>query len=427
MSVQRVPELGLEPTPLRVGTPSVRVAAVGDLAFGREVAVRLQIQGPEHPFRMVRSLLADADLRFGNLEYPLTTSSQRHPIVRHRHESAPPEAVKALAHAGFDVLSVANNHIFDCLDDGLADSVSSLRRHGIGCVGAGSHLAAARAPAVRVVNKLRLGFLAYTFPLHQIATENSGGCAPNDPEIMWEDVRRLKAQVEHVLVSIHAGPEFSYYPTVECQRESRALLNEGATAVLYHHGHVPKGIEVYRERLIAYGLGNFLCDIHDPYFRSAGCDLVDVGMVLYLDLDPMGIVSFGVRPTRISPALTVEPVEGAQREKLTHFVSSISRPLYDTAALAALQVRRSLGAKVQRLMEKARRNGLHRLLRELAADVRDGFVRAVRTRFRTWALRRALRNSPHHIEPNSLAFGDSQQPASVRPPLLGQFPPSERR
>jgi len=421
-----VPAIPLEPTSLRPGTPRVRVAAVGDLAFGPGVARQLQAQGPEYPFRNIRFLLADADLRFGNLEYPLTTSPRRHPIVRHGHECAPPEAVKALAHAGFDVLSVANNHIFDCLDDGLADSVSLLARHGIGCVGAGSSLAAARAPAVRVVNNMRLGFLAYTFPLHQIATENSCGCAPNDPEIMCEDVRCLKPHVDHIFVSIHAGPEFSTYPTVECQRDSRALLDEGATAVLHHHGHVPKGIEVYRERLIAYGLGNFLCDIHDPYFRSARCDLVDVGMILYLDLDPLGVVSFSVHPTRITPGLAVEPVDDALRESLTRFVDSISQPLYDTAALATLQVGRSIGAKVQRLILKARRNGLHKLFRELCADVTNAFVRQVWDGFRTWALHRELRKSPHHIEPNRPVLNHmTPEPPHVNPSTIGRLPASE--
>jgi hypothetical protein len=237
---------------------------------------------------------------------------------------------------------------------------------------------------------------------------------------MCEDVRGLKAHVDHILVSVHAGPEFSYYPTMECQRDSRALVDEGATAVLYHHGHVPKGIEVYRERLIAYGLGNFLCDIHDPYFQSAPCDLVEVGIVLYLDLDSNGIVSFRVHPTRISPALTVEPLEDVQREKVTRFVSSISQPLYDPAALTTLQVRRSLVAKVRRLIQKARRNGIPQVLRELSADVTNKFVRGVSNRFRSWALHTELRKSPYHIEPNR-----PMEPVKMSPSTLGRLPPNE--
>ncbi len=357
------------------GAVKASLAVVGDLMLGAGVAQAMSERGAGHTFGLVKPLLAKADIRFANLEWPLTATGRRHPVIRHRPRSVPVRAIEAITDAGFTVVSVANNHIFDCVDDGLADTISLLREHGIVWTGGGASLAAARAPAIQEAHGIRVGFQAYTFGLHQIAGIDLPGCAPNDPKLMLEDVRRLKDQVEHVFVSLHTGPdageEFFFYPSVQRQRTCRSLIDEGATAVFCHHCHVPQGIEVYGGGLIAHGLGSFITDIHDWYFQSAQppfIDYIDRTMLLQLELDSAKLLRFSVHPTCVGEDLAVRPLEGDERATFLRFLQDISTALYDPAALARQIPSRAFSAKLNRLLRKARKNGLRSLAAELFRD-----------------------------------------------------------
>ena len=343
--------------------------------LGAGVAEKMSEHGRDHTFRQVKPLLARADIRFANLEWPLTSTTRRHPVIKHRARSVPATAIAAIKDADFTVVSVANNHIFDCIDDGLADTISLLRENGIGWTGGGGSLAAARAPAIVEAEGLRFGFQAYTFPLHQIAASGLPGCAPNDPKLMAEDVRRLKDRVDHVIVSMHTGPdageEFFFYPSPRRQRTCRMLIDEGATAVLCHHCHVPQGIETYGGGLIAHGLGSFVTDIHDWYFQSTQppfLDYIDRTFVLELDFDDARLLSFSVHPTYVAEDLAVRPQEGTDCEDFLLFLQEISAPLSDEARLASLIPSRSLRAKLDRLARKAKKNGVTSLAAELLGD-----------------------------------------------------------
>ena len=164
-------------------TPALRLAAVGDVALGLRVGQVLEAQGPNFCLSPVKHLLSDCDFRLGNLEFPLTRARHPHPVIKHHPMHASPATVETLVDARFDLMGIANNHIFDYLIEGLDETVASLRQRGIGCVGAGSTLAAARRPAIRSVNGVTLAFLAYTFPRHQIASFDIPGCAPAHPEV----------------------------------------------------------------------------------------------------------------------------------------------------------------------------------------------------------------------------------------------------
>ncbi|UCF19802.1 MAG: CapA family protein [Gemmatimonadota bacterium] len=383
------------------GAVKAKLAVVGDLMLGAGVAQAMSEHGAGHTFRQVKGLLGEADIRFANLEWPLTATGRRHPVIRHRARCVPMRAIEAVTDAGFTVVSVANNHIFDCIDEGLADTIRLLREHGIAWTGGGASLAAARTPAIQESHGIRFGFQAYTFQLHQIAGVDFPGCAPSDPKLMLEDVRRLKDQVDHVIVSLHTGPdageEFFFYPTVRRQRTCRMLIDEGATAVFCHHCHVPQGIEIYGGGLIAHGLGSFITDIHDWYFQSAQppfIDYIDRTMLLRLDLDSTRLLSFSVHPTRVGEDLAVRPLEGDERVAFLRFLQDISALLYDPAALARQTPSRALSAKLARLLRKARKNGIRSLAGELLRDtlgrldglfLEPGRVRALEQQLRSRA------------------------------------------
>jgi hypothetical protein len=380
------------------------MAAVGDIMLGAGVGEAISRHAPGQVFRAVKPVLSECDIVFGNLEAPLTDTETRHPLIRHRPRWAPPIAVEALRDAGFTVVSLANNHIFDCLDAGLAQTIALLRQHGIDHAGAGANMMQARSPALLSAGDVQLGLLAYTYPLHQVATSVTPGCAANDPRTMLEDVRRVKSRVDHVVVSLHTGPDvgrdFFFYPSLERQAICRKLLEAGATAVLCHHCHAPQGIEVYRGGVIAHGLGSSITDTHDSYLRSAEApysDYVNKGLVVVLQLGRDSLIDVEIHPTFIADDLTVQLIDGGERGEFLEFIEAISEPLYDPDKLRKRLPDRTLSAKVRRLAVKARTGGVLQLLNEVLHDAARLFEDRMILPRRVAALRRRLRLSPFPI------------------------------
>ena len=158
--------------------------------------------------------------------------------------------------------------------------------------------------------------------------------------------------------------------------------------------------EVYEGKLIAYSMGNFLCDIHDSYFQSVGSPYVNKGMILYLNLDTSRLLSFEIQPTVIGDDLVVRPADDVERQELFALIESISAPLYDAEMLRSLNPSRTVAAKLGRLAARAKANGIGALLEELCANVLAFLDRIVLQPGRVRTLTRQLKTSRFHIEPN---------------------------
>jgi len=260
------------PEPTSTATPSgvVNLMAVGDIMLGRTVGEQAQAQGSEIVFAGVQSVFDSADVLVGNLECALTSGGeQQHKTFTF---AAPPEAARALALAGFDVLSLANNHAMDFGSQGLFDTFDNLGQNGIASVGAGANAAEAHAPVILERNGLRLAFLAYTdvpkensgFDTHSwIATDSQPGIAWADTAQITADVSAAKAQADVVIVQLHAGHEVNAYIhpiTSGQQAEAHAAIDAGAALVIGSHPHILQRLELYHGGLIAYSLGNFVFD-----------------------------------------------------------------------------------------------------------------------------------------------------------------------
>ncbi len=234
---------------------------VGDLMLSRGVAYQIKKHGNDftYPFEKIADTLRSADLAFGNLEGPISSrGTNQGSIYSFR---ADPRVIEGLTFAGFDALSLANNHIFDWGKFAVEDTINLLRKNNIRPVGAGMNYDDANAARVVAIGDLRLAIFAYTNLYPKTLWANGGvGISEFDPEKIRDRIRAIRENVDIIIVSLHWGEEYAPHPS-EYQKEiAHALVDAGADIIVGHHPHVVQEVERYNGGWIAYSLGNFVFD-----------------------------------------------------------------------------------------------------------------------------------------------------------------------
>lgn len=247
-----------------------RVAFVGDLYVEREEPASAIAAAAPY-------LKANYDLRFANLEAPLSTRGKLKRSFPWANLRAHPRNVAVLPAGGFDIVSLANNHTMDYGPEALMDTVALLDEHRIRYVGAGENWDRAWRTEVLEAGGVRVGFLAveatqWTWIEHDAMPARPGMAAvfvsPFFPDHvdgyrlrhLLETVEQARAAVDALAVSIHWGVSVSHQVCTYQQAVGRQLIDRGADVVIGHHPHILQGAEVYRGRPIFYSLGNFLFD-----------------------------------------------------------------------------------------------------------------------------------------------------------------------
>ncbi|MGX7895330.1 CapA family protein [Tsuneonella sp. HG222] len=261
--------------------------AVGDLAMDRD--------DYDESFVATRDILAGAAISFGQLETSFAERGVRLPQARHA-VLARPDGAAALGRAGFDVVSMAGNHVLDWGHDAFFETRDNLIAAGVEVVGAGRTIREARQPYCKTLDDgSRVALLAYSSILPQAywADERRPGCAPmraftvyeqiehdqpgtparihtyphrEDLAALESDIRSAKAQADVVVVSLHWGIHFVRAAIADYQRDvARAAVAAGADAIIGGHAHILKGIEVIDGKPVFYSLCNFATDLRmDP-------------------------------------------------------------------------------------------------------------------------------------------------------------------
>jgi poly-gamma-glutamate capsule biosynthesis protein CapA/YwtB (metallophosphatase superfamily) len=248
--------------------PRARLAAVGDLLLPVDPTGHRPPRPIDQIFAGVRDILAEADLVLGNLECTLPGDGETVPTEPRVISS--PEMIRAIQPAGFHVVSLANNHTFDCFQRGFANLRCLLDELGIRYFGAGGNLEEATAPAVLEAGGVRVAFLGAAdrrSGTRPFAGPAQWGVAPLDVDRLCRQIRELRSELGHVIVSPHWGQERLSIPSPEQVDQARRLIDAGASMVLGHHPHVLQGLELHQGRPIAYSLGNFVaCEV--PYVNG---------------------------------------------------------------------------------------------------------------------------------------------------------------
>lgn len=217
------------------------------------------------PFLKIKDVLQDADILFGNLESVISNKGTR--IGSIYSFRADPRAMEGLSYAGFDIVSLANNHAFDYNREAFEDTLNRLNDNQILYTGAGFNKEEAHSPSIIKLNDTKIGFLGYTEFLYPyaFANENLSGITELTEENMKNDIQKAKNDVDILVVTFHYGDEYQKKPNEYQKNISRKAIDYGADIIIGHHPHVTQPVEKYKGKYIAYSLGNF---IFDQYFSE---------------------------------------------------------------------------------------------------------------------------------------------------------------
>ena len=238
----------------------IEIVFAGDVMFERSIEDTIQEHGPHYPFEEVRPCIQAADYAIVNLETAVTEGGEPEP--KQFTFRTGPESLEGLAYAGFDAVSLANNHAMDYGKEGLKDTFHALDAAGIGYVGAGVDKNEAYEPHVIEIGGTVIHLHAYSQVLPTTdwyAREEQPGIASGYQKQRVTDAIEASDQVaDYVLVYMHWGTERTLEPEEATREYALKMTEAGADAVIGAHPHVLQGVEYVNGKPVAYSIGNFL-------------------------------------------------------------------------------------------------------------------------------------------------------------------------
>lgn len=228
------------------------------LIIGGDFCLRwFRNKSPEDLFSSnIVNLVREADWGIVNLECPITTSKRKFLKVGHFIRGDKRE-LEYLQYLGFNVLTLANNHIKDYGEKGVLDTIEGANNRGFNSLGAGKNVFEAMQPLVLTKYGIKIGLINVSDAEFAYATKKSAGASPFFIPEVSEKIMELRSQVDTLIVIVHAGIEHYHYPYPKLVTKYRFLLKIGADVVIGHHPHVVQGIEKLHGKYIFYSIGNF--------------------------------------------------------------------------------------------------------------------------------------------------------------------------
>lgn len=207
-------------------------------------------------------MMRKADVMVANSEF--TISDRGTPIPNKIYTfRALPKRVSIYHDMGVDLLTLANNHVYDFGELAFGDMLETLEKNNLPYIGAGRNINEASKPYYFIVNGYKIGFVNATraekYILTPAATETTGGVLrAYDPTLFIETIKKTKEESDYVIALIHWGKEDSHELENVQKETGKLYIDAGADALIGTHAHVLQGVEFYNDKLIAYNLGDFI-------------------------------------------------------------------------------------------------------------------------------------------------------------------------
>jgi poly-gamma-glutamate synthesis protein (capsule biosynthesis protein) len=336
---------------VRESTGEVTLVAVGDIMLGDTpertgsgVGSVIRQYGPRFPFTQIAGEIKGANIAFGNLE-SVVPGPDRWMKRRYPQIGMSSEAIDGLTYAGFNVVSLANNHAMQHGKEGVLRTIRLLDCQKIRSIGI-------EAPERQIHNcfvyeegDVKVRLLGYNCrpPKYSRAPLYVQG----DLNRIIDDIRCTRRKSDICVVSLHWGDEFVECPSPGQVRMAHAVLDAGAHLIIGHHPHIPQGIEQYGEGLVAYSLGNFVFDLRQRRFRKT--------MILKCRFSKSGIVDFEVRPVLINGLHQPEIARGSTSYRLLDEFARLSSMISPDGMVSNDEAAHAYERLVKRRVRQVRR------------------------------------------------------------------------
>ena len=238
----------------------IRVTFAGDAMMDWSVKETVKQRGPDYPFLHIKEELTASDLSVVNLETAITTGGIK--VPKEYNFRSDPISLTGLKNAGFQLVSLANNHSFDFGQSGFNDTIANLKDYQLDYIGGGLNKEEAYGAKTYTIKGRTIKVLAFSRVLPDfswVATESKPGLANGyDLSLIENTIKKEKVDADFLFVYIHWGVETKRSPEAFQRDWAKTMIDAGADGVIGSHPHVLQGFEYYKGKPIAYSLGNFL-------------------------------------------------------------------------------------------------------------------------------------------------------------------------
>jgi len=265
-------------------------------------------------------LKGENDILLGNLECPISKVSEKTGL-RKREFLADPSVAKALKNIGFDILSIANNHINQHGHKAIHETVKHLLESGIRPTGYKPEGTTEQQPVIIECCGRKIGIVSFSqvcdhFEVSPIYYENNLKDA-----VLADRVLKTKPACDFLVILLHWGDEFISRPSRQQIALAHQLVDNGADLILGCHSHTIQGSESYKGKTIIYSMGNFLLNMPSKQCRSSFVAIVEVA--------PDGRQTLNQVPVWLNCKGVPEVAKGKKRDGIIERIKSANNHLLE--------------------------------------------------------------------------------------------------
>ncbi|MCA1031504.1 CapA family protein [Bacillus timonensis] len=297
----------------------ISIIFAGDALFDWSVKETIRAKGPDYPFEFVKAEVEKADYAVVNLETAVTDTANQKDTTQLYNFKSDPIALEGLVNAGFDMVSLANNHALDYQLAGFLDTIRHVENYGLEYIGAGQNEQEAYG-AKRVTIKGKelkfMGFSRFMPSTTWYAGVNKPGIASAyQEEKVIEAIKRESSEGDLLFVYIHWGVEKNNQPEHWQRDYARRMIEAGADAIIGAHPHVLQGFEYINGKPVAYSLGNFL---FPDYVKGKTAETGLLTLTIQEDKIGMSFSPYTIHKDQI------KKVDETERKRLLSYLEAIS-------------------------------------------------------------------------------------------------------
>ena len=307
----------------------MKIIVAGDFCPRYRVADLFERENYKIVLGEVKDIISEADYSIVNFECAVTKGGEK-PIEKcGPNLQCSEKGVEAVKWAGYDCVTLANNHFLDYGKKGVEQTLETCDKYGVDVVGGGNNLQEASRILYKEISGKILAVINCCEHEFSIASEASAGSNPLNPIQQYYAIKEARTKADFVILIVHGGHEHYQLPSPRMQETYRFFVDAGADVVINHHQHCYSGYEQYKGKPILYGLGNFIFD--DPNKRN---DIWNDGVMLELFLEKERDIEFRLHPySQCNENVGIHWLDSIEKDKFNKRINELNRIISNPSEL----------------------------------------------------------------------------------------------